>query len=104
MPSGTPTPAPMATEGSVEVFLGVRDVASAVLLGDVAKSAIPDGDVVVLSADVVLLIWYTERRGKAKGSPTGLRKVSLQQLSFPWPMQQNEFPHSPTGMQDTMLQ
>ena len=75
------------------------------LLGDVAESAVPGGVVVVFSVDVdVVLMWYFEWKGKAKGSPTGLKKVSSQQLSFPWPMQQYEFPHSPTGMQETMLQ
>ena len=77
---------------------------SAVLLGDVAESATPAGDVVVVFADVVLLTWYTELRGNAKGSPMGLKKVLSQQLSFPLSMQQNEFPHSPTGIQETMLQ
>ena len=77
---------------------------SGVLLGFVAESAITDGDVVVLSAVVALLTWYTDLRGKAKGSPMGFQKVSSQQLTLPSPMQQNEFPHSPTGMQDTMLQ
>ena len=53
---------------------------------------------------MVLLTWYSDLRGKEKGSPTGLKKVLSQQLTFPWSMQQYEFPHSPTGMQETMLQ
>ena len=110
----------MATEWFVEVFRGGgEDVVAAalgavllLLLGDVAESARPgDGVVVVVSLSVdvdvvvLLLTWYSDLRGKEKGSPTGLKKVlSPQQLTFPWSMQQYEFPHSPTGMQETMLQ